>query len=406
MTILLKILMINTVCGVKSTGRICTDLADELSRRGHRIKIAYGRENVPKRYRKYAVRIGNNLDVYAHAFKSRISDSVGLGSRWYTERFIEWVETFDPDVIHLHNLHGYYINIVVLFAYLRRCNKKIIWTLHDCWAFTGHCVYFDLADCRRWETGCHDCPKKTDYPKSYVFDRSCKNYELKRKLFTGISNLILVTPSRWLAELVKRSCLKEYPVEVIHNGIDTGVFQPTASDIRERLGIGDRKVILGVAGVWEPRKGLPDLLELNKKLAGSHQMILIGINEKQRKRFKIPDNVITIERTDSQVELAQYYSMADVYVTPTYEENYPTANLESIACGTPVVTYDTGGSGESAVYYGAAVTKGAIDELSHAISDIGGVPKASGAVFTVDTMIESYIKIYCRQSQRTEKERQ
>lgn len=371
--------MINIVCGVKSTGRICTDLADELTNQGHKVKIAYGRENVPEEYKKYSVRIGSDLDVCVHALKSRIFDSVGLASKWYTEQFVKWVKRFDPDVIHLHNIHGYYINIEVLFKYLKTCGKQIIWTLHDCWAFTGHCFYFDFANCYRWETGCHDCPKKTDYPKCYIFDRSKQNYELKSKLFTGISNLTIITPSEWLSGLVKRSFLKEYPVEVIHNGIDTDVFKPTPSNLREKLGIGDKKVILGIAGVWEPRKGLLDLLELNKLLKKSertaakeesYQLILIGINDKQRKKLKIPNDIITIPRTDSQVELAQFYTMADVYVTPTYEENYPTANLEAIACGTPVVTYDTGGSGESAKYYGAVVNKGDVGDLFSTIKTI------------------------------------
>lgn len=369
----LKILMINIVCGVKSTGRICTDLADELTNQGHKVKIAYGRENVPEKYQKYAVRIGNDLDIYTHAFKSRIFDSVGLSSKWYTEQFINWVIKYDPDVIHMHNLHGYYINIEVLFNYLRTCGKRIIWTLHDCWAFTGHCFYFDFVNCYRWETGCHDCPKKTDYPKSFVFDRSRQNYGLKKRLFNHIPNLTIVTPSEWLAELVKRSYLKDYPVTVIHNGIDTDVFKPTPSDLREKLGIGDKKVVLGIASVWEPRKGLPDLLELNRRLrtftesadseAQAYQMVLIGINDMQRKKMRVSDDIITIPRTDSQKELAQYYTMADVYVTPTYEENYPTANLEAIACGTLVITYDTGGSGESARMYGAVVERGNLKAL-------------------------------------------
>ena len=361
--------MINIVCGVKSTGRICTDLAEELSKQGHKVKIAYGRENVPEQYKKYAIRIGNDLDVYAHALRSRIFDSVGLGSRWYTEQFIKWVKKYDPDIIHLHNLHGYYINVEVLFNYLHTCGKKIIWTLHDCWAFTGHCFYFDFANCYRWETGCHNCPKKTDYPKSFVFDRSKRNYELKKQLFSNISNLTIVTPSAWLAGLVKKSYLKDYPVTVIHNGIDTDVFKPTDSDIREKLHLGNKKVILGIAGVWEPRKGLPDMLDLNRMLDDSYQMILIGISDKQRKKLHIPDDVITIPRTDSQRELAQFYTMADVYVTPTYEDNYPTTNLEAIACGTPVITYDTGGSGESAEMHGAVVERGNVDLLYKKVVD-------------------------------------
>lgn len=391
--------MINIVCGVKSTGRICTDLADELTTQGHEVKIAYGRETVPEKYQKYAVRIGNDLDVYAHALRGGVFDSVGLGSRWYTEQFIKWVKKYNPDVIHLHNIHGYYINIEVLFEYLRICGKHITWTLHDCWAFTGHCFYFDFANCYRWETGCYNCPKKTDYPKSYVFDKSKRNYELKKNLFCNIPNLTIVTPSEWLAGLVKRSYLKDYPVEIVHNGIDTNVFKPTTSDLRKHFGISDKKVVLGIAGVWEPRKGLPDMLELNRKLDDSYQMILIGINESQRKKSGIPDDVITIPRTDSQKELAQYYTMADVYVNPTYEDNYPTTNLEAIACDTPVITYDTGGSGESARIRGRVVRKGDIGAMIKAIEEITKEKICEDTInqFGYQYMVIKYLELYLKQ---------
>lgn len=355
--------MINIVCGIRSTGRICTDLALKLEKQGHEVKIAYGREQVPEQYKRFAVRIGNYLDVSLHGSRARVFDSAGFGSKWYTEQFIKWMKKYDPDVIHLHNLHGYYINVEVLFHYLRSLGgrKKIIWTIHDCWAFTGHCVYFDSANCMKWQGGCYDCPKKRSYPKSWLLDKSKCNYMKKEKLFTGIENLLLVTPSEWMGGLVKQSYLKEYPVKVIHNGVDTTIFKQTLSDLRQKYKLENKKVILGVSAFWEKRKGLEDMIELARRLNDHYQIILIGISQKQKKG--IPNSIITVPRTDSQQELAQYYTMADVYVNPTYEDNYPTTNLEAIACGTPVVTYNTGGSGESARMYGSVVDKGDIGKM-------------------------------------------
>mgnify|MGYP000231854880 FL=1 len=156
----MKVLMINVVCGIRSTGRICTDLAIALEKQGHEVRIAYGRETVPEQFQKYAVRIGTDLDVKLHGIKARLFDRAGFGSRKATEKFIEWVKKYDPDIIHLHNIHGYYIDVERLFKYLRTCGKKIIWTLHDCWSFTGHCVYFDYIVCDKWKNGCFYCPQK------------------------------------------------------------------------------------------------------------------------------------------------------------------------------------------------------------------------------------------------------
>lgn len=344
----MKILMINVDCGTGSTGRICTDLAEALEKQGHEVRIAYGRDAIPQ---KYAIRIGNDFDVYSHILQARLFDRMGFGSKRATKKFIEWVKEYDPDVIHLHNIHGYYINIEVLFSYLKTCGKKIIWTLHDCWAFTGHCAFFDYVGCTKWKTGCEHCSQKTEYPARVGIDGSKRNYGVKKELFSGVHNLTIVTPSEWLAKLLKESFLAEYPVNVIHNGVDTSTFRPIESNIKERFGIGeDIKVILGVASVWDRRKGLEDFLKLSKLLNDKYKIVLIGLNKKQIEM--LPNNILGIERTENIQELVAWYSAADVFVNPTYEDNYPTTNLEAIACGTPVITYDTGGSGESAELYG------------------------------------------------------
>ena len=390
--------MVNVVCGIRSTGRICTDLADALQAQGHQVKIAYGRETVPVQYEKYAVRIGTDFGVKAHAAKARLFDACGSGSRRATEHFIDWVKEYDPDVIHLHNLHGYYINVEVLFRYLKTCGKRIIWTLHDCWAFTGHAAYCEYADCERWKTGCFFCPKKKDYPRSFT-DNSRNNWVAKKRLFSGIPKMQLVTPSNWLAGLVGESFLSEYPVCVINNGIDINVFRPVQSSVRERLGTGEKKVVLGVAALWEDRKGLKDLIALADMLGVEYQIILVGLSKKQIDA--LPKGIIGIERTDSVEDLAELYSAADVYVNPTYEDNYPTTNIEAIACGTPVVTYSTGGSPESARLFGIVINKGNLQGLSCAVRNAESIIPAdsaalNGGAISLDAMLEHYLDLYNR----------
>ncbi|OWV26299.1 glycosyl transferase [Fibrobacter sp. UWB1] len=331
----MKVLQINSVCGIRSTGRICTDLAEVLEQNGHECKIAYGRETVPEKYRKYAVRIGSDFDVKCHALQSRIFDNTGFGSRRATEKFIEWVKEYDPDVIHLHNIHGYYINIEFLFNYLAKADKPVVWTLHDCWTFTGHCAYYSYVKCDKWKTGCYNCPQKKRYPSSLLLDASKKNWLKKKALFTSVKKMTLVTPSKWLANEVKQSFLSRYPIKVIPNGIDLNVFKPTPSNFREKNGLVGKKVILGVASIWEERKGLNDFVELSKILDDNYKIVLVGLSEKQKK--ELPDNIIKITRTNNVRELAEIYTAADVFLNPSREETMGLTTVEAMACGTPVV---------------------------------------------------------------------
>ena len=386
----MKVLMINVVCGIRSTGRICTDLATALEAQGHEVKIAYGREEVPKKFQKYAVRIGTDLDVKLHGLKARLNDGCGWGSKKSTKKFIEWVKTYNPDIIHLHNIHGYYINIEVLFNYLRTSGKRIIWTLHDCWAFTGHAAYCEAAGCERWITGCFNCPNIKEYPSS-LLDHSKYNWINKKQLMNEIPNLLIITPSDWLAKLVKKSFLSRYELEVVHNGIDTSVFKPTVSCIREKYQLGDKKVVLGVAAIWDERKGFNDFLRLRDLLDNSYQTILIGLNKYQIS--VLPEGILGILRTDSVDQLVQFYSTADVFFNPTYEDNYPTTNLEAIACGTPVITYDTGGSGESAKMFGRIVEKGNIKKVAEEIEKSYFI-KDTLADVSSDSFVEKYLMIY------------
>lgn len=332
----MKVFQINSVCGIRSTGRICTDLAEVLKTKGHECKIAYGREYVPEKYKEISYRIGNNFGVKLNALKARIFDNEGFNAKRATKKLIKEIENYNPDVIHLHNLHGYYLNVKILFDYLKKADKPVVWTLHDCWTFTGHCSHFDYVGCKKWQTECHDCSQKNGYPASKCKDRSKKNYLQKKQAFLGVKNLTIVTPSKWLKEKVEQSFLKEYKVEVIPNGIDLDVFKPTPSDFRTCYGIEDKKIILGVASVWSKRKGLQDFIELSKILDDSYKIVLVGLSKEQIKT--LPENVIGISRTNDVKELAEIYTAADVFFNPSVEETMGLTTVEAFACGTPAVT--------------------------------------------------------------------
>ncbi|MCX0367134.1 glycosyltransferase [Clostridium perfringens] len=339
----MKILQINSVCGVGSTGRIVNDLYKVLEKEGHECVIAYGRGTAPEEIK--TIRIGTDFDNYMHVAKTRVFDKHGFGSTKATKEFIEKVKEYDPDIIHLHNIHGYYINIEILFNYLKEANKKVVWTLHDCWAFTGHCAYFDYVECDKWKFRCEKCPQKREYPTSNLLDNSKWNYEKKKKIFKGVKDLTIITPSKWLAGLVKESFLSEYKVEVINNGIDLEIFKPIESNFREKHNLKDKIIILGVASVWDRRKGLNYFIDLSKVLDETYKIVIVGINKKQKK--ELPTNILAITRTNNVKELVEIYSSADIFINPTLEDNFPTTNLEAIACGTPILTFKTGGSGEA-----------------------------------------------------------
>lgn len=338
-----RILFINSVCN-GSTGTICKNLYKAAVEAGHECCIAYGRGEAPKRFN--TIKIGNKLDFYLHVLKARLFDASGFGSKRATKEFIKNIDEFKPDIIHLHNVHGYYVNIEILFNYLKQHPEiKKVWTLHDCWAFTGHCAYYTYAKCDKWKSCCNGtCLNKKEYPKT-IFSRIKINFNKKKQIFSDVENMVLVTPSKWLKKEVKSSFLADYCIKVINNDVDTNIFKPTKSTIKKQYGIEDKKIILGVASVWDKRKGLDVFIDLSKRIDNDCQIVLIGLNKKQIR--KIPNNIIGICRTENVQELVKWYSAADVYFNPTLEDNYPTTNLEAIACGTRVVTFNTGGSPES-----------------------------------------------------------
>ena len=367
-----RVLIINCVCGIRSTGRICAEQAKQFEASGCDVRIGYGRvDAISPACAKWAVRIGGPISRYVHALTTRLFDAHGTGlcSRLATKRFLRWAEDWRPELVWLHNIHGYYLNYELLFDWIKRHPEmEVRWTLHDCWPFTGHCAYFTAVDCDRWRSGCHKCPEKHQYPASFVLDASRRNWELKKFCFTGVKNLTLITPSIWLANLSRQSFLKDYPVEVIRNTIDATVFKPTESDFRVRYGLNEKIVILGVASSWDRRKGLKDFVELRRILDDSYAIVLVGLTDKQVR--KLPSGIIGIGRTNDAKELAGIYTISDWFFNPTHEDNYPTVNLEARACGCKIVTYDTGGSAETINGYDCGVVLQGQDKCPEAFASI------------------------------------
>ena len=315
-----KLVQINIVCN-GSTGKIMCDIAKEAEKEGYETYCFYGRGKPNKDLN--CIKIGNIFSLYWHLFITLFFDKHGHGSFIDTLLLIKKIKAINPDIIHMHNIHGYYINIGLFFKYLKKHYQgQIIWTLHDCWTFTGHCAHFSYINCNKWKDSCYSCPQKDRYPKSKIFDCSKKEYLFKKELFTNINNLTIITPSMWLANLVKESFLKNYKVYVINNGIDTNIFMPQEKDINllKKYNISEtKKIILGVASCWVERKGLSTFFALANSINyNEYQIIMVGLTLSQIKQ--LPKNIIGIERTDNQKELAKLYSLAWVFLNPSKED--------------------------------------------------------------------------------------
>lgn len=341
-----RVLLLNVTAGVGSTGKIVTGIYDNLVSHGYECMIAYGRFNAPPGYNSY--RIGSDLDVNMHGVLSRITDKQGLYSKAATKRFIEKIKEFNPDIVHIHNIHGYYVNYKMLFEFLKNSEIRVIWTLHDCWPLTGHCTHFEFVGCERYQEECGKCMQLKEYPKSLLFDRSKKNLILKRSLFSNIPGMKIVTPSSWLKGVLSNSYMKNYPVSVIPTGIDLSVFRPKNSELLKKYDLEDKFVILGVANPWRDRKGFGEFIKLSKYIPAHYKIVMIGLKPEQIDVIKsAAPSVIALGRTDSIEEMAQWYAAATVYANLTLEDTFPTTNIESLACGTPVITYNVGGAAES-----------------------------------------------------------
>lgn len=370
----MKIVQISTVCSYGSVARIMVDLYHTATSSHDNAIIAYGRGSSLPSVNTY--KISSPTDTALHVLRNFFLGESGFGSAKCTARFLNWLDAEKPDLIHLHNIHGFYINVELLFAYIKSRNLPVIWTLHDCWAFTGHCAYYDQINCHKWETHCENCSvHRSAYPYALFKDNSFASYDRKKKAFSNVPSLTLVTPSKWLADQVSRSFLSQYPVQVIPNGIDTDIFSPVSSGTAAFLPAQEpeKKTLLGVASTWESRKGLVYFKKLAEALDDSYRIILVGLSSRQKKELakKYPAKIIPLMHTQSIQELAYLYRTADVFVNPTLEDNFPTTNLEALACGTPVITFDTGGSAECLTpSCGIIVPKGDFTQLFSAIQSI------------------------------------
>ena len=345
-----RLLQINPVLRVNtSTGRIMQEIGELAMQNGWESYIAYsyGRDGI-KPCKSQLIPVGNKWSVAWHGLETRLFDRHGLASDGATRKFVRQIEELGPDVIHIHNIHGYFLNYKILFDFLAHSGIPVVWTIHDCWLYTGHCYYYSFAQCNRWQSGCNHCPQKKDFPASWLFDRSQRNYADKKKAFTSLSaeQLTIVPVSEWIREEMQKSFLKDFRFRVIHNGINTEVFNVCDSEkVRAAYQLGDKHILLGVASIWSREKGLFDFIEMAGMLNKDEVIVLVGVKPEEKKL--LPANVVGIARTENISQLAELYAAADAFINPTWQDNYPTVNLEAMACGTPVVTYRTGGSVEA-----------------------------------------------------------
>ncbi len=390
----MKVLQINTF-GNLSTGKIAVDIYRTLRAHGSEGAVAFARNEVPGDVPSF--KIGNPLSVYTDGVFTRLTDKAGHYSKGATEKLIKQIKEYDPDIIHLHNLHGYYINVPMLFDYLKDAGKPVVWTLHDCWAYTGHCCYYSMAGCEKWKThGCSKCPQKKAYPASIFKDNSSKNFSEKNQMFHSVKNLHLVCVSKWLDNELKASFLKDIPSRVIYNGIDTSVFKPSSGNFRIKYNVGDKRIVLGVASTWDTRKGLADFIELSKILDERYKIVLVGLNDKQK--ASLPDNMIGIGRTDGPKELAEIYSASNVLFNASVEETFGLPNVESLACGTPVVAYNCTGIPETMTENDGYIVEP--HDLKNVALKIGEICDAGKRIevssfrFPKDKTYEAYMKLY------------
>ena len=376
-----KLLQINPVIRVNtSTGRIMQEIGELAMQNGWECHIAYskGRDGI-RECRSDIIPVGNKWSTAWHGIETRLFDRHGLASSHATRQFVRKIEEIRPDVVHIHNIHGYFLNYQILFDYLSKAGIPVVWTVHDCWLYTGHCYYYSFAGCDRWQTGCHHCPQKKEFPTSLFYDRSRRNFEDKKAAFTSmpLDGMTIVPVSEWIRNEMRRSFLSAYPFRVIHNGINTDIFNIYDDrQVRNTFGLGNRHILLGVASIWSREKGLDDFIRMADMLNEDEVVVLVGIKPEDRKR--LPDNVVGIARTENIRQLAELYAAADVFVNPTWQDNYPTVNMEAIACGTPVVTYRTGGSVEVITpATGMIVEQGNLNELLKSIREIESKGKAS-----------------------------
>ena len=389
-----KLLQINVSANWGSTGKIAEQIGQCAIINGWESYIAYRQNYNPSQ--SQLIRVSRKYGKYIHYLGNYLFDKEGLFSSRDTKKLIEKIKIINPNIVHLHNIHDHWLNYKLLFEYLNQTDIKVIWTFHDCWAFTGHCFHFVTKKCEKWKTSCYECPLQHEYPKTLV-DRSKKNYELKKKLFGGCKNLSIVACSDWLGNFVKESFLKNKSFIIIHNGIDLNIFHPTI----QKKSIEDSKYrILAVSNVWNKEKGINDIYKLRELLSEDFLITVVGLTSRQVK--SLPNGIIGIEKTQNVQELVDLYSSSDLLINPTYADTFPTVNLEALACGTPVITYNTGGSPEAIdEFTGIVVEQGNTKALANAILRMKDSPLSSEAcrqrailLFNKDKTFRQYLDVY------------
>lgn len=370
-----KLVQINVVASFGSTGKIVSNIGQKAISNDWKSIIGYGQKQ--NNSTSDAILVGSKIDFYNHIIQTRLFDRHGLASKKATRNFVNSLKKINPDIIHLHNIHGYFLNYPTLFNYLSEFNKPIVWTLHDCWAFTGHCTHYENIGCYKWKTQCKKCPQLETYPASSWLDNSKNNFQLKKKYFTMPKNMHIITVSNWLKKEVKQSFLSNYEIGTIYNGLDTQLFKPTKNnELRVKFNLSNSKIILGVASVWSKNKGLLDFINLSHELNEDEKIVLIGLNKTQIQN--LPSNIIGLERTQNVEELINWYSTADVYVNTSVEESFGLTTVEALACNTPVIVYNSTANPEIINDdVGLCIDKNNILQLRESISKILNTPKES-----------------------------
>lgn len=395
----MRILQLNTYCGIKSTGRIALTLAQQIEQNGGVCRIGYGVPQISSEAEPYALQIGSKISRKVHGAMRKWFDAEGYGSIWDTYCLLKEIDRFQPDIIHLHNIHGCYLNHGLLFTYIQKNRIPLVWTLHDCWPFTGHCAYYDAAACTKWKESCSHCPQKHCYPVCTGLDGSARNHRRKKRLFRLPQRIHFVAPCHWMKEQLAASFLGAAEASVIINGIDKSIFTPTPSSLRQQWPIGKRKLILGVASEWDERKGFAYLLQAAQRLGDAYCFAVVGLTDKQA--MDLPKNMLAVPSTHDAKSLAAWYTAADCFANPTLEDNMPTVNLEALACGTPVVAFDTGGCAEAIGDCGCVVRQGDMDAFCEKLKEfcdkksiITDACLVRSEQFGMESMGKAYIKLY------------
>lgn len=366
----MKVLLVNTFIGCTSTGNLTYEIYKMVKKSGEECIIAYGRANKKKCSDVY--QIGNKIDYYFHCLWTRVTDRNGFASRTATNKFINFIDDYSPDVIHLHNLHGYYLNIPILFEYLAKKSIPIVWTFHDCWPYTGHCPYYSAIGCNRWQTECYSCPKQHQHPASYGLEQSTRNYADKKKYFTMPKKMVITPVSKWLGTEVSKSFFREKKIEVVYNGLDLNTFKPDRnSSFKVKYKLSDKKIVLGVANVWTENKGLEDFINLSVNLPDIYKVVLVGLSRDQIEKVS-HKGIIGISRTENVQQLVEIYSAADVFVNPSREETFGLVTAEALACGTPAVVYNATASPEL------------VDEETGRVVEVGDIKGLFEAIKQID----------------------